>query len=188
MPAAPFRRIVIRFAGVVVLTLATVGAGSASLAQSAGASTLKAAYVVNFVKFTEWTDLANGQPIRLCVVSDGPMVEAMTRAARDTSVAGHAIDVSSIAGGAAVKDCDMLFVSLSDAKAVEKMLADARTRRVLTVSDGHLSANPGAIIELFTEDGRLRFAVDIDGMTRSGIKISSRLLSLAQITHTPGAR
>ena len=169
-------------------TLATVGAGSASLAQSAAASTLKAAYVVNFVKFTEWTELGNGQPIHLCVFADGPMIEAMTRATHDTAVAGHALEVASMARGATVQDCDMLFVSMADATAVERMLAEARTRRVLTVSDGHLAANPGAIIELFNEDGRLRFAVDIDGMTRSGIKISSRLLSLAQITHTPGAR
>lgn len=43
------------------------------------------------------------------------------------------------------------------------------------------SASYGAGIELYEEDGRLRFAINIDSVERSHIKVSSRLLDLAKI-------
>ena len=52
---------------------------------------------------------------------------------------------------------------------------------MLTVSDVERSASHGAVIELFEEDGRLRFAINIDSVERSRIKVSSRLLDLAKI-------
>ena len=44
-----------------------------------------------------------------------------------------------------------------------------------------LAGAHGVMIELFLENDRLRFAVNIDTMERSSIKLSSRLLALAQI-------
>ena len=52
---------------------------------------------------------------------------------------------------------------------------------MLTVSDVERSASYGAVIELYKEGGRLRFAINIDSMARSRIKVSSRLLDLAKI-------
>ena len=51
----------------------------------------------------------------------------------------------------------------------------------LLLNGGERSASHGAVIELFEEDGRLRFAINIDSVERSRIKVSSRLLDLAKI-------
>jgi hypothetical protein len=52
---------------------------------------------------------------------------------------------------------------------------------VLTVSDRRHFAASGGMVELFVEDGRLRFAVNVDAARRAGLHLSSRLLSLATI-------
>ena len=51
----------------------------------------------------------------------------------------------------------------------------------LLLNGSERSASHGAVIELFEEDGRLRFAINIDSVERSRIKVSSRLLDLAKI-------
>ena len=55
---------------------------------------------------------------------------------------------------------------------------------MLTVSDVEQSATNGVMIEFFLEKDRLRFAVNIDAMERSQIKLGSRILSLAVIVRT----
>ena len=43
----------------------------------------------------------------------------------------------------------------------------------------------GGIIELFVEDGRMLFAINVDAADRAGVRLSSRLLGLAKVTRTP---
>ena len=38
--------------------------------------------------------------------------------------------------------------------------------------------------ELYLEDGRMRFAINVDAAERAGLRLSSRLLGLARITRT----
>ena len=40
-------------------------------------------------------------------------------------------------------------------------------------------ARNGGIIELFTEENRLKFIINVDNARRAGLRISSRLLQLA---------
>jgi hypothetical protein len=42
-------------------------------------------------------------------------------------------------------------------------------------------ANLTGIIELYVEGGRMRFAINVDAVERSGLCISSRLLGLAKV-------
>ena len=56
---------------------------------------------------------------------------------------------------------------------------------VLTVSDGKGFAQTGGIIELFIEDGRMRFAINLDAMEQTGVRLSSRLLGLAKVVRNP---
>ena len=59
---------------------------------------------------------------------------------------------------------------------------------MLTVSDVEHSSSNGVMIEFFLENGRLRFAVNIDAMERSRIKLGSRVLALARIVRDPLTR
>src|SRR6185295_6665405 len=59
--------------------LAVAAVPSVCSAQAAAASKLKAAFTLNFVKFTEWPDLKPGQPILVCVASDESIADAMTQ-------------------------------------------------------------------------------------------------------------
>jgi hypothetical protein len=52
---------------------------------------------------------------------------------------------------------------------------------VLTISDGKGFAEAGGMIELYVEEGRMRFAINMGATERSGLHLSSRLLRLAKV-------
>ena len=52
---------------------------------------------------------------------------------------------------------------------------------MLTVSDAARFAQTGGMVELFIEDGRMRFAVNVDALQRARVRLSSRVLALAKI-------
>ncbi len=168
--------------------LAVAAVPSVCSAQPAAASKLKAAFTLNFVKFTEWPDLKQGLPILVCVASDDGIADAITQVMRGQSVGGRAIEVARVAADGGIRDCHLLFVTERVPRRLAAILEGAKHLPMLIVSDVEQSAKHGVTIELFLENGRLRFAINIDAMERSLIKVSSQLLSLAKIvrdTDTP---
>ena len=168
----------VRSAGLAFGVVAAVP--SVCFAQTAAASALKAAYTLNFVKFTEWPDLKPELPILVCVSAEESVVEAMTQVMKGQSVSGRAIRVTRTAPDT-VGDCHLLFVTEREPRRLTTILKDASRVPMLTVSDVEQSATHGVIVELFLESGHLRFKINLDTMERSRVKISSRLLSLAKI-------
>jgi hypothetical protein len=64
---------------------------------------------------------------------------------------------------------------------VLQRIAPVKELPVLTVSDARGFAQAGGMIELYEDNGRMRFAINIDTLQKSGVKLSSRLLDLARI-------
>ena len=57
---------------------------------------------------------------------------------------------------------------------------------MLTVSDMERFAHRGGIITLLTIQDRIRFEINVEAARRSGVKISSKLLKLANIVTNEG--
>ena len=146
----------------------------------------KAAVVYNFAKFVEWPGLAPDAPIIICVVGDDRFSTALTGVARGPKIEGHAIEVHAIAtpNGHA---CHMLFISTHahDAAQALDMVKDGLT---LTVGDAGRFAGGGGMIEILDDRDRMRFAINVNAVQRSQLKVSSRLLGLATIVRDEHAR
>jgi hypothetical protein len=50
-----------------------------------------------------------------------------------------------------------------------------------SISDCNHFARLGGVANFFVQDGRLRFAINVDAARRASLRISSRMLALAQI-------
>jgi hypothetical protein len=142
---------------------------------------IKAAFLYNFAKFTEWPALASDAALTLCVVGDGRIAAALVDTVRNQRIGAHPIDARSIANDAPLQSCDVLFVSTSETRRAMAILDTLRTLPILTVSDGKDFSRSGGIIEFFVEGGHMRFAINTDAAGRSGLRLSSRLLGLAKI-------
>ena len=71
-------------------------------------------------------------------------------------------------------------------KQLTEILDTIKDMNVLTVSDERGFAQQGVGINFYTEEDKVRFEINQDAVNRSGLRISSKLLSLAKIVRGAG--
>jgi hypothetical protein len=157
-----------------------LAAGGPARAASAAPPALKAAFLYNFAKFVEWPQ-GEAAPLRLCVLGDQAARDALMALVTGASIDGRAVIVDRSAGRQRLRDCHMLYVGSADAHVQEPVLSDLRTLPILTVGDGAAFARLGGIVGLVVEGNKMRFAINQDAAQRAGVRLSSKLLTLATL-------
>jgi hypothetical protein len=153
-------------------------------AQTATGPQLKAAYLYNFVKFTEWPGDALGpaDPIALCVVNDRQVTDMLVTLVQDRTIGGHRLTVRLVkVDDATLLTCRVVFAGGLDSARAAALLGALAGKPILTVGDGEQFAHAGGIAGFFVENGALRFAINMDAAQRAGVRLSSQLLGLAKI-------
>lgn len=168
-----------------VLAMLSAPAPARAIAADAPDIAVKAAFLYNFVKFAEWPALPAAAPIVVCIVGDDGIAAAVAETVRGQNIGGHALEVSRSRDSTAWRGCHLLFVGDREIKQFAAAKGGIKGQPVLTVSDGKGFARAGGVIELFIEDGRMRFAINLDVMEQTGVHLSSRLLGLAKVVRNP---
>lgn len=151
---------------------------------------LKAAFIYNFAKFTDWPAdvLPAAAPLAACVLGDPAVGEALQRAVKGRQAAGHGIEVSLIKGDAVLKGCHLLYVSGVSTDQATQVATTLRAVPVLTISDIDEFASGGGIAQFFVENGKMRFTINLGAARRAGLQLSSKLLALAVVVEPASQR
>jgi hypothetical protein len=153
-----------------------------AFAQDVTEPALKAAFIYNFAKFTEWPADAvpAAGPFVMCVLGDTAVGDALERAVNAHVLAGRSMAVSNVAPTVPRGVCHILYVSGVPAAQVARLVAGLHDLPVLTISDIDGFAELGGIAQLFFVHGQLRFSIRDEFAKRAGLQISSKLLALAK--------
>lgn len=156
-----------------------------SAAQGPGSSehAVKAAFLYNFAKFVEWPDgtfRSPAEPVTFCVLGDGPVGGELERAVAGKTAAGRTVAVRRLSQLAGLDECRILFVGSSESPRLHQILAAVGRRPVLTVGEEEGFIGAGGIISFVVRQSRVRFRIEHDAAVRAGLRLSSRLLELAQ--------
>ena len=169
------------FVATLTLTALVFAMSARPRAQTAAAHDLQAAFLLNFARFTEWPVSVRGESIVMCVFGDERLTDALTLALRGQTIEGRPLQAVDIGAEGDVAQCQVLFAGKSSIGDGLPLLRAASRLPVLTVSDRKGFASTAGMVELFVEDGRMRFAINVDAARRSHLTLSSRLLGLARI-------
>jgi hypothetical protein len=145
---------------------------------------IKAAYLLNFPNFVDWPAAANSNeqsPIRLCLLGSDPLGSALSRMVADRLSRGKSVLLRRVDRNEAMSDCQILYISPSATKFIPQILDGLHTASVLTVGESDQFAAQGGMIQLVMEDNRIRFKINPTAASQAGLRISSKLLALAQI-------
>jgi hypothetical protein len=140
---------------------------------------VKAAFLLNFTKFVEWpAETAKRQtPITICVFGDDRFVSTLERMVEGESIASRRI-VAQAARPQAAGHCTVAFIRRSE-KDLAGVLASFG-QGVLTVGESEDFLAKGGMIAFVLENRRVRFDVSQTAVRNAGLRLSSRLLSVAR--------
>lgn len=129
-----------------------------SFGQTLTQEDVKVAFIYHFINFTEWSGPSDGQ-YNICIPEDRSLRETASLIFKDKIINNHKIFVG---GG---RDGCHVLVS-NNVPAAPNML-----------TIGPL--NKGAMVDFRVVNHKLKFAVNLENIKRSQLKISSQLLKMA---------
>jgi hypothetical protein len=154
----------------------------APLAQPAAAQVderaLKAAYLFNFIQFTQWP-VPPDEPFRLCVLGRTPLDEQLAQLEGKQVLAGLHISVRHVVLRDSLAGCHALYLDDSQRGQADEVLGKLGSAPVLTITDSDGLADRGLMIEIHKRDARLGFEVNLKMARRANISFSARMLKLA---------
>lgn len=180
------RAAILALALIVTATLAALPASRAH-AQEASADAVKAAFVFNFAKLVAWPAgrfEKEDSPLHVCLLPDDPMKSALSSALEGKLVGDRPVVVESAASDE-LKQCHVVFLGSTLERQYAEAMARARGAGVLIIDEGRAFAWPNGMIRLFTEDGRIRFELNVAAVEQAGLKVDPRMIRLARIATPP---
>ena len=167
--------------GLILAWLLMAGPGRAGDAQPTEYQ-IKAAVIFNFVKFVEWppTAFANAaSPIVIGILGDNPFEDELASTVRGKTINNRPLAVQEFRSASEATNCHVLFISSSEKKRLPEILKGLQGTRALTVGETDGFTKAGGMINFFEEGKKLHFQINLDAARSAGLKISSRLLSIA---------
>jgi len=163
-----------------VAALQAQAAGAQGL--SGGVEEVKAAYLYKFVSFIDWPESAfAGHADALVIgVAGAEAVHAeLSRVLVGRSAHGRPLATRRVLPGDPIAGVQMLYVG-DLGLARSPWVQSLRDRPVLLVTDGPGGLDAGGALSFVLVQDRLRFEASLPAIERAGLKVSSRLLALAQ--------
>ncbi len=138
---------------------------------------LKAAFLVNFLKYVEWPGA--GPTATICLFGRDQLGPYLANF-EGRSIVGKELRVRRVNGPDQIADCQIVYIPDTEEARVGAVLRWLENRSVLTVSDADNFARQGGGIALVRSDGRLHFDVNAEVLSRVGLKPSSQMMRLAR--------
>jgi hypothetical protein len=153
---------------------------------------IKSAVLYNFVKFVNWPGKSctlPSAPIVIGVLGKDPFGASLDLIAGQ-KIGNHPIQIERYASTKDIAaNCHVLFISSAERDHVTEIIHTLDCRPVLTVCDGIDDfAKVGAVMNLIkTQDGRVRFEINVDAAKRADLRVDSALLNLATLVREQDA-
>jgi hypothetical protein len=150
---------------------------------------VKAAFLYKFAGYVEWPSKSFARPetpVTIGVIGAESLAAELTQAVTGRTVNDRAVAVKRLKAGESLAGVHVLFIGRSENARLDQLTQSAQPRSILTVSESDGALARGSVINFVLTEGRVRFEIALDSAEKSGLKLSSRLLAVAQqVTGTP---
>jgi hypothetical protein len=143
---------------------------------------VKAAFVFKFAGFVEWPAeaLPPDAPIRIGVMGEETIVREITEAASSRTVEGRRVLAKLVEPGDSLHGVHILFMRDPAFRKLVDEVAGLKPEAMLIVTESPGALERGSIVNFAVDDGRVRFDLSIEAAERRGLKLSSRLITVAR--------
>lgn len=180
MPALASGNPHVRRWGAILLLATCAGAVSGADVDVANEPSVKAAFVLNFIKYTEWPSSAETEvhPVRICSPSVKPL-NGQLASLQGKPLRRGVVEVRTRVQPRDWPGCHVLYLDAEDTDYVDAATRTLAGLPVLLVSDAADFVQRGGTIGLRAVGTRIQFDVNLAAGQRAGLKLSSHMLRLA---------
>jgi hypothetical protein len=173
------------FGAMIVAAGAFIGAGHAQPAAAAQVSerTIKAAFLYKFAEYVDWPMLPgenSDSPFTIGVLGSSALTDDLLRMTVDRMVDERPVRVRSVAPNDSIDDLQVLFIAGEEHGQLGALLSSVKGRPILTVTETVGALSDGSIINFTVMGERVRFEVSLAAAESSRLRLSSRLLAVAE--------
>ena len=139
---------------------------------------IKAGYLYNFTKFITWS-ADSAETFNLCILGDDPFGELINPIEQRSAI-GRPIKLfrfNSLSGLDKESHCHILFVSSS----IKDALSTTDFDNTLVVGESREFINQGGMIGFVNKQGKIKLQVNLKTIKQSGLKVSAKLLEVADV-------
>lgn len=153
----------------------------AGAVQAAPEHEVKAAYLYNFLKFVFWDDSAHkdGNKLNVCLIGNHPFRDSLSPI-EGRKIQNKTLSVKKIVQASELQQCQILFISRSEEKRLRKLLKDADSLQLLTISDIVEFTQRGGAIGFLQIGNLTKFDINMKNAGNNRIFFKSDLLELAE--------
>lgn len=152
-------------------------------------SRVKAAFLYKFADYVEWPDSVFAQsdtPVTIAVVGADAVAAELGQAVEGRKVDDRTVTVKRLKPGDSLSGVHILFVGSGAAAQTGAWLQAARSQSILTVTESEGALTQGSVINFIVVDRRVRFEISRGSANKNKLRLSSRLLAVAQhVTEGP---
>ena len=143
---------------------------------------VKAGFLLNFARYVEWPAGAfasSNSPVVIGVLGVDNLGRNLDMTVEGKTVEAHPVQVRRARRVAELADCHVLFVCASERERLRGIVGGLEGKPILIVSDMDGFTSEGGMILLKRKLGTMRFEINREAAEKAGLKISSKLLKLA---------
>jgi len=148
---------------------------------------VKAAYLYKFAGYIEWPAKSfsrSDTPVTIGVMGNELLAAELIQAVTGRTVNDRVVTVKRLKAGDSLAGIHVLFIGKTESARLNQLAQSAQPRSILTVTESDGALAHGSVINFVLNDGRVRFEIALDSAEKSGLKLSSRLLAVAQEVRT----
>ena len=139
---------------------------------------LLSSLIEGIIRFTKWP--ADLKQVRLCIIGEGSGARELLKADALGSTQ-RAIDVQRIVNAAdSNPDCQVLYFAARYTTKQRATLNRFVARPFLTIGEGSEFCSDGGMFCVDTDESMGRFGVNLDAISRSGLRVNPQVLSLGR--------
>ncbi|MDP2751694.1 MAG: YfiR family protein [Rhodocyclaceae bacterium] len=166
-----------------ILLIALVCAGLMSpgvQAQEQEAS-VKAAFIFNFIKFTDWplARMESSPVLQVCILSVREPLRAAMGILDGKTALGRGIKLRTLDVIDSIDACHVLVLGEIPAHRPPALHRLAQARSILTIGESEGFIDAGGMIGLLVLNDKVRFEINLEAVRNAGLNLSAQLLRLA---------
>ena len=145
---------------------------------------VKAAFLLNFLKFVEWPpERPSGPtaPYVIAVMGKDALGATLLGTTSGKTIGARPVQVQFAARTSDIFGAHLVFIAASERRQLPAILRELEGRGVLTVGDTPGFAESGVVLNLVTQDQHVRFEANTAAAARARLRLSSHLLRIARI-------